>query len=370
MSKYCTNCGTQMPDENVFCTNCGTKFSSPMMNKPSVNNTATTTSHVVQDIPKPTVNNAINMATQNTNIPRQEYVQNNPTQQYTTQAPRQNAYNSLQIAQQEFSIGKEFMNTMNPSHNYIQAINHLQKASSMGVKEANVYMAIAYLSQAVEILKNNIPNLTDLAVQTNIQMNPNMQPMNNMFNNTGMNARPGITPNNNMQTNNIAQNDNGILKNAGKYVAAAAVGAVASSVLHSATASAAESSTPGNIDMPNISTEQFQPSYDYTDINPAEYIEPYTDSVADSISSANEFVDNQMESASEYISPDEQMLDDSLLSSDLADSIEASPTPDEEIDSGDIEESFDMSDESDIEAPSFDDSSDDGGSIFDAFFGD
>lgn len=134
MSKFCTQCGAQMPDDNVFCTNCGARFA-PQQAAPQNNAFAS--------------NNTVH---QNTVPPQQSvHMQQTPFQP--------SGASSYQIAQNEFALGRQCMDAANPSRSYIQAINHLQKAASMGVHEANIYLAIAYMSQAVEILKANAPQL-------------------------------------------------------------------------------------------------------------------------------------------------------------------------------------------------------------------
>ena len=42
-----------------------------------------------------------------------------------------------------------------PLPNYAQAINYLQKAVNMGVKEASIYLMIAHLYQNIDMLKQN-----------------------------------------------------------------------------------------------------------------------------------------------------------------------------------------------------------------------
>lgn len=249
MYKFCTHCGAKMPNENAFCTNCGAKFS---------------------QIPTPQQNMAptnINYNTSNSNT-MPPYMHNQQTQQINNMPNP----NNMQMASQEFAIGQQYMDINNPQHNYIKAINHFQKSSLLGNQNAKFYMAMAYLYQAMDILKQSAPLQNNPSPSVN-----NFSPQAPFFpqnpNNHG-NQQFASNPNN--QTNQ--NNDNSTLKNVGKYAAAAAVGAVASSMLHSAS-TASEQITPVNTsddgtnhisNLDNNSeltaTEQIEPSAD-TDIS-------------------------------------------------------------------------------------------------------
>lgn len=321
MSKFCTQCGAQMPDDNAFCTNCGAKFAANTVPAPAAS-TAVPHAKVVQDIPK---NNAVppqsaphfQAQPQPVQHPfAQVQPQPSPVQHPYAQAQPQMgqpAYTAQQAGQNEFSVGRQFMDANNPSHNYIQAINHLQKAASMGVSQANIYMAIAYLSQAVEVLKASAPQLAGMMPQPGSVMPtaaPHMQPMqagavqpgavpfnggNGRYN---MNPGPGQM---NPQMNNNSQQGS-TLGNMGKYAAAAAVGAVAGSVLTNAANASAQEHT-ASATAPHTSPEYVQPVYDYG----ASYADPYVNSASDSLSSANEFIADPAQyttdTASDYIQP-------------------------------------------------------------------
>ena len=93
MFKFCTQCGARMPQENVFCTQCGTKF--PV-------NTTNTVSKITDIVP-----------------PKNLQVQNTAENNFTVG----------KVAQDEFALGKEFMNAANPLHDYEKAIIHLKNAA-------------------------------------------------------------------------------------------------------------------------------------------------------------------------------------------------------------------------------------------------
>ena len=129
---------------------------------------------------------------------------------------------------------------------------------------------------------------------------------------------------NHMQTaQNNQSNGNGssTLQNIGKYAAAAAVGAVAGSMLHSATASAAEKvseDVPGNITTDDLITPDLQAYADETLPNADEYLPPI-DEAADHIQAyddvtENETVTEEEPSAADSIEPAED--DSSFFDSD------------------------------------------------------
>lgn len=65
------------------------------------------------------------------------------------------AMNNNQMGMNEFNIGKNYLQMNMPLPNYAQAINYLQKAVNMGVKEASIYLMIAHLYQNIDMLKQN-----------------------------------------------------------------------------------------------------------------------------------------------------------------------------------------------------------------------
>ena len=127
MFKFCTQCGAKMPQENLFCTQCGAKF--------PVN-----TDVVQQPVAKPKV---IDIAPP----------QNTQNVQVTRQVAQNTSANKM--AQDEFMLGKEFMNTSNPLHDYEKAIIHLKNAVNLGIKQATVYIALSHLYLAADIIKAN-----------------------------------------------------------------------------------------------------------------------------------------------------------------------------------------------------------------------
>lgn len=365
MYKFCTHCGAKMPVENAFCTKCGAKF-------------AQTTPP-----PQPTkpVNPKIDVAASSQQYvpPRQSATNTNYNTQNQSQAQYFNQANSnnMQIAEQEFTIGLQYMDANNPQHNYIQAINHLQKAATFGKQDAKVYMAMAYLYQAMDIFKQNMPILNKTPAYTN-NVNPGFMSQNNMA--MPNSANPQFTPNPNYSTNqpynntNNNQNNNSSLKNMGKYAAAAAVGAVAGSMLHSAsTASAAPHADTSSNFVPNVDTPQF----DTSTVDPSQYIDPYTN-VADSyIQTPEEFVNNVVDplsTASEQITPADNSDDGTDHSSGNDTVIDPNQNADEQIESApepDDSSSINDDNSSSDDTSSFDsdDSSDsDGGSFFDDLF--
>lgn len=292
MFKFCTQCGAKMPQENLFCTQCGAKF--------PVN-----TDVVQQQVTKPKV---IDIAppqnTQNIQIPKQ-VAQNAPANK---------------MAQDEFMLGKEFMNTSNPLHDYEKAIIHLKNAVNLGIKQATVYIALSHLYLAADIIKANPAIMVGNANILNT-VNSAMT-AGNMPNHTTNNMQNHSK--NHMQTaQNNQSNGNGssTLQNIGKYAAAAAVGAVAGSMLHSATASAAEKvseDVPGNITTDDLITPDLQAYADETLPNADEYLPPI-DEAADHIQAyddvtENETVTEEEPSAADSIEPAED--DSSFFDSD------------------------------------------------------
>ena len=280
MFKFCTQCGARMPQENVFCTQCGAKF--PVNTGDGENNIAQSINHKVVDIAPP----------------KREQVQNITG----------NNFAASKTAQDEFVLGKEFMNVANPLHDYEKAIIHLRNAASLGIKEAMVYIALSHLYLAVDIIKNNpaiIAGNVNLLNTVNCAV-PQSAVGSQITDGNARNSGRNHIPHNNQQ------NGSSGLQNMGKYAAAAAVGAVAGSMLHSATASAAENTSehvPGTITSEDLITPDLQ---DYTnealqdtDISSlddaADHIEAYNDteentatevaendSVADSIEAADD----------------------------------------------------------------------------------
>ena len=117
------------------------------------------------------------------------------------------------------------MNTANPLHDYEKAIVHLKNAVNMGKKEAAVYLALAHLYLAADIIKNNPAVMAENANMLSAVHSalPTANAVNNM---------PGNNHGRNTAAHNNQQNNTGsTLQNMGKYAAAAAVGAVAGSML-------------------------------------------------------------------------------------------------------------------------------------------
>ena len=325
MYKFCTHCGAKMPNENAFCTNCGAKFS---------------------QIPTPQQNIAptnINYNTSNSNT-MPPYMHNQQTQQINNMPNP----NNMQMASQEFAIGQQYMDINNPQHNYIKAINHFQKSSLLGNQNAKFYMAMAYLYQAMDILKQSAP----------LQNNPlpsvnNFSPQAPFFpqnpNNHG-NQQFASNPNN--QTNQ--NNDHSTLKNVGKYAAAAAVGAVASSMLHSASTASAAPHNTDTSPLPDLNAP----------IDPTDTINQTVDSANDYIQTPEEFVTNVVDplsTASEQITPANTSDDGTNHISNLDNNSELTAT--EQIEpSADT----DISSDSGEEDSSISDSV---GSLFDDLFG-
>ena len=292
MFKFCTQCGAKMPQENLFCTQCGAKF--------PVN-----TDVVQQPVAKPKV---IDIAPP----------QNTQNVQVTRQVAQNTSANKM--AQDEFMLGKEFMNTSNPLHDYEKAIIHLKNAVNLGIKQATVYIALSHLYLAADIIKANPAMMVGNANILNT-VNSAMA-MGNMPNHTTNNMQSHGK--NHMQTaQNNQSNGNGssTLQNIGKYAAAAAVGAVAGSMLHSATASAAEKvseDVPGNITTDDLITPDLQAYADETLPNADEYLPPI-DEAADHIQAyddvtENETVTEEEPSAADSIEPAED--DSSFFDSD------------------------------------------------------
>lgn len=292
MFKFCTQCGAKMPQENLFCTQCGAKF--------PVN-----TDVVQQPVAKPKV---IDIAPP----------QNTQNVQVTRQVAQNTSANKM--AQDEFMLGKEFMNTSNPLHDYEKAIIHLKNAVNLGIKQATVYIALSHLYLAADIIKANPAIMVGNANILNT-VNSAMT-AGNMPNHTANNMQNHSK--NHMQTaQNNQSNGNGssTLQNIGKYAAAAAVGAVAGSMLHSATASAAEKvseDVPGNITTDDLITPDLQAYADETLPNADEYLPPI-DEAADHIQAyddvtENETVTEEEPSAADSIEPAED--DSSFFDSD------------------------------------------------------
>ena len=287
MYKFCTHCGAKMPAENAFCTHCGNKF--PPQNP--------------------------QQSQQNT---QQADTNNHPSQQTNNINT-----NNLQMASQEFAIGQQYMDINNPQHNYIKAINHFQKSSLLGNQNAKFYMAMAYLYQAMDILKQSAPLQNNSSPSVN-----NFSPQVPFFpQNPNNHGNQQFAPNSNNPANQ--NNDNSTLNNIGKYAATAAVGAIAGSMLHSAsTASAAP----------------------YTNINttpdPTSTISPTIDSNSDYIQTPEEFVTNVIDplsTASEQITPANISDDGTNHVDNLSDSTtvqEIEPSTDDSGDDSNISDTF------------------------------
>ena len=232
MFKFCTKCGARMPQENLFCTQCGAKFATDEQAVSRVK---------IVDIPAPSGEQTVNKS-------------------------------SLD----EFILGREFMNTANPLHDYEKAIVHLKNAVNMGKKEAAVYLALAHLYLAADIIKNNPAVMAENANM--LSAVHSALPTANAVNNTPGNNHARSTAAHNNQQNNTGST----LQNMGKYAAAAAVGAVAGSMLHSATASAAGSDVPGNITSEDLAAPDLAAYADETVQDASAYVPPL-DNAADHI---------------------------------------------------------------------------------------
>lgn len=151
-------------------------------------------------------------------------------------------------------------------------------------------MAMAYLYQAMDILKQSAP----------LQNNPSPS-VNNFFSsstifpqNPNNHDNQQFASNSNNQTNQ--NNDNSTLKNVGKYVATAAVDAVASSMLHSASTASAATHNTDTSPLPDLNAP----------IDPTDTINQTVDSANDYIQTPEEFVTNVIDplsTASEQITP-------------------------------------------------------------------
>ena len=236
MFKFCTKCGARMPQENLFCTQCGAKFATDEQAVSRVK---------IVDITAPSGG----------------------------QLPKQTVNKS---SLDEFILGREFMNTANPLHDYEKAIVHLKNAVNMGKKEAAVYLALAHLYLAADIIKNNPAVMAENANMLSAVHSalPTANAVNNM---------PGNNHGRNTAAHNNQQNNTGsTLQNMGKYAAAAAVGAVAGSMLRSATASAAGSDVPGNITSEDLAAPDLAAYADETVQDASAYVPPL-DNAADHI---------------------------------------------------------------------------------------
>lgn len=331
MYKFCTHCGAKMPAENAFCTHCGTKF------------TQITPPPQPTQIPQPSQQNTISQKP-NYNTQNQQPSTNNTQPQQINNVNT----NNLQMASQEFTLGQQYMDINNPQHNYIKAINHFQKSSLLGNQNAKFYMAMAYLYQAMDILKRSAP----------LQNNPspsvsNFSPQAPFFPqspNNHVNQQFASNPNNQAHQNN----DNSTLKNVGKYAAAAAVGAVASSMLHSASTASAAPHNTDTSPLPDLNAP----------IDPTDTINQTVDSANDYIQTPEEFVTNVIDplsTASEQITPANTSDDGTNHISNLDNNSELTAT--EQIEpSADA----DISSDSGEEDSSISDSV---GSLFDDLFG-
>ena len=304
MYKFCTHCGAKMPAENAFCTHCGTKF------------TQITPPSQPTQIPQPSQQNTISQKP-NYNTQNQQPSTNNTQPQQINNVNT----NNLQMASQEFTLGQQYMDINNPQHNYIKAINHFQKSSLLGNQNAKFYMAMAYLYQAMDILKQSAPLQNNPSFSTNnFSSQASLFPQNP--NNHG-NQQFAFSPNNQANQNN---DNNSTLKNVGTYAAAAAGGAMASSMLHSASTASAAPHTDTNINTPD----------------PANTISPTIDSSDDYIQTPEEFVTNVVDplsTASEQITPADisddgtNHVDNLDNNSDSTAAQEIEPSTDEDISS-------------------------------------
>ena len=272
MFKFCTKCGARMPQENLFCTQCGAKFATDEQAASRVK---------IVDIPAPS----------------------------GEQLPKQ-AVNKSSL--DEFILGREFMNTANPLHDYEKAIVHLKNAVNMGKKEAAVYLALAHLYLAADIIKNNPAVMAENANM--LSAVHSALPTANAVNNT-----PGNNHGRNTAAHNNQQNNTGsTLQNMGKYAAAAAVGAVAGSMLRSATASAAGSDVPGNITSEDLAAPDLAAYADETVQEASAYVPPL-DNAADHIQAYDDTTEVETESIEDSPAADsiEPAEDDGGLFDDL-----------------------------------------------------
>lgn len=272
MFKFCTKCGARMPQENLFCTQCGAKFATDEQAVSRVK---------IVDIPAPS----------------------------GEQLPKQ-AVNKSSL--DEFILGREFMNTANPLHDYEKAIVHLKNAVNMGKKEAAVYLALAHLYLAADIIKNNPAVMAENANM--LSAVHSALPTANAVNNTPGNNHARSTAAHNNQQNNTGST----LQNMGKYAAAAAVGAVAGSMLRSATASAAGSDVPGNITSEDLAAPDLAAYADETVQDASAYVPPL-DNAADHIQVYDDTTEVETESIEDSPAADsiEPAEDDGGLFDDL-----------------------------------------------------
>lgn len=296
MFKFCTQCGAKMPQENLFCTQCGAKFSMDTTVQQTASNPK------IMDIALP----------KNVQVTKQE-IPNQPVNKK---------------AQAEFILGKEFMNRDNPLHDYEKAIVHLKNAMNLGIKEASIYIALSHLYLAEDIIKTNSSVMVsgvNALNAVNGAISPNSMPSQSvMAGNMHYNGKNQIqTPPRN-QSNNNSNSSN--LQNIGKYAAAAAVGAVAGSMLHSATASAAghiDEQVPGNITTEDLVTPELQSYADNVTQEAEEYVPP---------------IDEAGDHIQAYDDVSEDIVTETVEENSVADSIEPAEDDSSLFDSNDSSE--------------------------------
>lgn len=347
MFKYCTNCGSKMPADNLFCTNCGMKFNQENNYNVNPQNNFTTPVQNTnyQQNANRMVNTNMQMRTQN-NYSNANNYQQNQMQQHNQMINNQ-SMNNNQMGMNEFNIGKNYLQMNMPLPNYAQAINYLQKAVNMGVKEASIYLMIAHLYQNIDMLKQNsmyiaehtngmnyIQPMQNANYGNNFANGLNGNMMANNFNNRANNMPNNQAMANQQMPNNMNNNQNNQesgLKTFGKYAAAAAVGAMASSLYHNATAEASSghhsslSSTEQPAPTEYIPNEVTQPVQDYIDpmyANPVENIQAYSEQVVPDMNNVvapeimNSNVVDNIQAYDENIIPDNMQNNNEIQSSE------------------------------------------------------
>ena len=296
--------------------------------------------------------------------------------------------NNNQMGMNEFNIGKNYLQMNMPLPNYAQAINYLQKAMNMGVKEASIYLMIAHLYQNIDMLKQNSMYIAEHTngmnynqpmqnanYGNNLANGINSNPMANNFNNRANNMPNNQAMANQQMPNNMNNNLNNQdskLKTFGKYAAAAAVGAMATSLYHNATAEASSghhsssSSTEQQAPSEYIPNEVTQPVQDYVDplyTNPVDNIQAYSDQVVPDMNNmvAPEIMNSDMadniQDYSDNIVPEninEMQNSEDLSQENPVDDIQAYDNTDVEDDtSNDEDTSVDYEEEEYTEEDSF-----------------
>lgn len=136
MFKYCTNCGSKMPADNLFCTNCGMKFNQE--NNYNVNpqnnfNTPVQNTNYQQNANR-MVNTNMQMRAQNNYLSANNY-QQNQMQQHNQMINNQ-AMNNNQMGMNEFNIGKNYLQMNMPLAKLCTSDKLSAKSSEHGSKRS------------------------------------------------------------------------------------------------------------------------------------------------------------------------------------------------------------------------------------------